>query len=188
MVAVRSGGRNVPEEAWNHAEQLWASSNQGLTNLKFAEMEYELDGGSVLLHNGVFKQRDSNGFTDVRLEHVWQFDLQEGQPHHSLVFLDHVTGQASSLANGRLLVFGVRDGHPAVVQRLSFDRQAPGTGASFDIASGRLVVKARSDDDSPHCCPENLDIVTYQWGGEQFEQVSTRVEPIKNGRYLGPQK
>jgi hypothetical protein len=53
---------------------------------------------------------------------------------------------------------------------MDFDLQAEGADAVFNPVSGSLLVKGRSADGTPSCCPKHLDQVTFKWEGGRFVQ------------------
>jgi len=130
------------------------------------------------LTNGAYKHEEDGFFQGVGLRDSWFFASQGSQPDRALVYLDDVSAAGSSTGRGTLIVFAVREGHPVKVQELTFDSQASGTGVKFDPATRKLVVAARSNDDSPHCCPTSVDVVTFAWTPKGFVQMGRRVVPI----------
>jgi hypothetical protein len=84
-----------------------------------------------------------------------------------------------SCSNDELLfVFAVENGHTVITQELDFDVQAAGAGTWFNAASGKLTIKARSDDGSAHCCPQHIDVVSFRWSGDKFELEKSQTVPI----------
>ena len=81
--------------------------------------------------------------------------------------------------DGLLQVIEVENRRLVVNQQLTFDRQAPGTDADFDPKTATLTVRARSNDDSPHCCPKSIDVVTFRWDGKKFVEKSHRTIPVE---------
>ena len=71
----------------------------------------------------------------------------------------------------------LRDNHPVLMQEFDFDANALGTGATFDGKSQTLTITGRSAEESPDCCPKSLDVVSYQWDGQQFVQSSYKRMP-----------
>jgi hypothetical protein len=141
----------------------------------FANFQY---GDWLRLTNGKYKRDEPGNFEDARLMQTWFFASQGSQPDRALVYLDDVFGGGSSSDVDTLMVFAVREGHPVVVQKLTFDSQASGTGVKFDPATRKLVVTARSNDDSPHCCPASVDVVALAWTPKGFVQTGRRVVAI----------
>ena len=108
--------------------------------------------------------REPHSMEEVSLYEVSYFDLdQKGKPQHALVVLNYLTIAGSSSEEGVIQVFGIRNDRLVMIQQFAYDRQAPGTGETFDRAAGVLTVTARTDDQSAHCCPKSIDIVSYRW-------------------------
>lgn len=53
-----------------------------------------------------------------------------------------------------------------LLQFLKIDAQVPGSGVAFDSQHRTLTVKGRYKDESPHCCPRELEIVSYRWSDD----------------------
>jgi hypothetical protein len=68
--------------------------------------------------------------------------------------------------------------HPVVTEKIVLNMYAAGTGVSFNEASNDLVVTSRSYDDSPMCCPQHLDLVSFRWNGNVFEKAMMRVDDV----------
>lgn len=115
--------------------------------------------------------------SDQSLVNVWYFN----DGIHVLVSLDYTGGPESQMDEGSLLLFELRNANLVNTQAFEYDRNAPGTGVSFDPSSGRLIVDARSNDGSAVCCPEHLDVVEFDWNGNgrHFQQMSTKTIPVQ---------
>jgi hypothetical protein len=172
-----SAAKRPPAVEVTYPNTTYDSEVRAIGEVDFTNFEYRIGGQQIRLTKGAYHMHEDFSFEDAKLERVWPFDTPDGQ-HHALVFLDDVSGGGSSNDTGLVLVFGVRGNHPVVTQEMSFDRQAEGTGVAFDPALRRLVVKARSNDDSPHCCAKSVDEVTYTWGAKGFTQAALRVVPL----------
>jgi hypothetical protein len=150
-----------------------------IKGVKFSDLTYPLGDENVTLKNGAFDRDEAGNFANANLQHIWPFDIVNGEPRRALVSLNYTFGGGSSNSNGFLFVFEIRDGHPVITQRFVYDAQAGGAGESFNAATGKLIVKGRSNDDSPHCCAKSLDEVTYSWTARGFVRTSRRVLPIR---------
>ena len=83
--------------------------------------------------------------------------------------LSMATGcRGSCSEQGDLLVLELRSGRLFETHQITYDLQATGAGARFSSETGVLVVKARAEDGSPHCCAEHLDVATLKWDGTAF--------------------
>jgi len=80
---------------------------------------------------------------------------------------------------GYVQVITLVDGHPTIIQELSFDSQAQDTGATFDPKRGSLRIVARSNDGSAHCCPEHVDEALFALENGKFVLKSWKQLPIK---------
>ncbi len=148
---------------------------RSLKDVDFSNFSYP----GYRLKSGKYESNEDGGFESAELEKVWIFDSASGQPHRALVYVVDTSGGGSSNVEGQLFVFDFQNGQLTLTQTLSFDAQADGAGVKFDPATAKLVIKARSwSDGSPHCCPKNLDVVTFNWTPAGFSQQSVRIEPI----------
>jgi hypothetical protein len=116
---------------------------------------------------------DRDGIT---VQKTWYFDVHPEGDEHALVWINlgdkHTAGQ--------LFLFALNNGRPILVQQFDFDMYADGAGASFDRDAGTIGIKSRSDDGSPECCAQHLDIASYRWNGSSFEEQQHRVEAISH--------
>ena len=148
--------------------------------IPFRNFRYFLNGTSYQLRNGKAAVRKHLFYIDVDLGNVWYFDVKDGQPQRALVSLGLTEAAGSSSSTGFLQVFKIEDGHPLVTQEFSYDLQARGAGESFDSTSLTLIIRARSDDDSAHCCAKNIDIAVFKWRDDKFVLQQSRTVPIED--------
>jgi hypothetical protein len=144
---------------------------QTVRSIDFPNEKYSLDT-AVQLKNGKNEEApDEGGIGDAtELKNVWYLDNQR-----ALVYLEHTFGQ---MATGYVLLFELKNGHPVVTEEIDLNMYAAGTGASFDETSRELLVKSRSNDGSPVCCPKHMDVVSFRWNGTLFGKTTMRVDEI----------
>jgi hypothetical protein len=161
----------------------YMESVHSIRKVDFANLRYYIghgdDGDLFQLRHGKIAVKYDFGFDQVTLDHVYHFYPGKTEPEAAVVDLTHLYGGGSSCFDGIVLVFQIDSGGLVVTQQLVYDHQAEGAGAEFDPPSGTLTIRARSNDDTPHCCPKNIDIVTFKWTGKGFEEQSHRTVPIK---------
>jgi hypothetical protein len=129
------------------------------------------ENDNVFLKDGMYEEKDQNtsGSEQVRLDHVFCFNRGTIE-EYALVVTDWIGCGASCSSEGIVQLFVVRAKRPVITQQFVYDSDALGTGATFDEDSLTLTITGRSDDESPHCCPESLDVTTYRWRGTKFEE------------------
>jgi len=149
-------------------------------NFRYSVVEGETHS-SFRLRDGKFKRRFDVGGEEISLDHVFYFRGNSAGPEWALVQLDWISAVGSSTGEGVLQVFKFEDKVLFMTQQLTYDLHARGTGMDFNPKSGTLTVRARTNDDSPHCCPRSLDIVTYRWDGKSFKQKSHKRIPAEEG-------
>ena len=132
--------------------------------------------GSVPLSNGRYKG-EAGGLEEVNLNEIVCLERASAFEEHAMIIAEWTSCGGSCNSSGIVQVFELQGGHPVVTQQIDFDSHAKGTGAKFDKDSLTLTITGRSDDESPHCCPKSLDLVTYRWEGQQFEQRSYKRVP-----------
>jgi len=137
-------------------------------------MNYPVNGDVIELRNGVFRKDDEEARAKVELGDVWRFGS------HALVSIDFLACGGSCSDDGLLFLFAIDQGHPVITQRFRYDAQIQGAGQSFDPASRRLTIKARSGDATAHCCPKHMDIATYRWAGDKFELEKSERVPVSS--------
>ena len=147
----------------------------------FNNLRYKMGNHWFQLHNGIGSKEYGDGVReprsreDLSLDQSFYFDRDsKGIPQHALIVLTYTSIAGSSSEEGVIQVFGIRAGHPRATQQLDYDRQAPGTGSTFDPSTGLLTVTARTADDSAHCCPKHVDIACYRWNGNEFKLEQSR--------------
>jgi len=160
--------------------------------IDFKNLTYHLLGERIRLHNGFMRGNahplegeEYPPHIEVTLKRISYFDFQNGHPRSeerrvgkecvSTLSLDFFSVGASSSDIGLVLVFGIVDNHPVVMQQFEYDRQAPGAGDNFDEETGALTIKARARDDSPRCCPENLETDEFKWQGQAFRLIHRKI-------------
>jgi hypothetical protein len=148
-----------------------------LKSVDFKNLRYSFGNDSFILHNGRYDHKYKPfGGIDSQLEDVWFFDEKDGVSRHALVSIYVMTYGGSSSPNGYVVLFEIQNGRLVETQEFSYNAQAPGTGASFDAAIGKLTITGRSDDDTPNCCPKNVDVASFQGRDGRFEPVGYKVE------------
>ncbi len=130
------------------------------------------------LHKGKYEHRfEVGGFELVTLDSVRCLDDQAVVPHYAMVQSTWSEGYGSSQDECVVQVFTLRTAHAVVVQQFEFDCHALDTGSTFDSNSKKLIIRARTDDDSPNCCAKTLDIVSYVWNKDKFKESGFRRVP-----------
>jgi len=154
-------------------------------DIDFKNFQYHLFGQWVRLRSGsmkgtepLLKGEELPIHIEVSLRHVRYFDFQEGEPRHALISLDFFSVGASSSDQGFILLFELINGHPVVRQQFEYDRQAPEAEDTFDAKLGLLTIKARAQDASPHCCPENLETDEFAWQGQEFRLRNRKIQKL----------
>lgn len=104
--------------------------------------------------------------------------LDRGVAEHALLATDWVSCGANCNSHEIVQVFELRGGHPVLVQQINFNSDATGTGVTFDDNSLTLTITGRSSEESPHCCPTSLDVVTYRWERHQFVHSGYKRVPV----------
>ena len=156
-----------------------------IRKIDFADLPYFIapgepyNGDLFLLRNGKFERR-KGGLQQIILKQTYYFRSDITGPQRALVLLSGLScGGSCRDQQGILSLFQLDSGVLTLTQQFRYDEQATGTGVEFNPSTGILIIRARSNDDSPHCCPKSLDAVTFQWTGKQFEEESHRTVPIK---------
>lgn len=136
----------------------------------------ENESRSVRLKKGIYKNGSTSKYESVRLEHKYCLEDKDHK-QRALVLTNWFDCSDGCTSTGVVQLFGVHAGQPVITQQFVFDSHAEGTGATFGDRSLTLTITTRSDDGSPSCCAQNLDVVTYGWQGTEFRQTSYRRVP-----------
>lgn len=161
-------------------QYVYASTVSSLNQVDFRNLRVFYDPGDasdrgVVLHDGAYKKPHKYGYEYVKLNSVELFKTKDKQfAIVSLIWMD-CGGSCTNL--GKIQVFTLRDGHPVVTQHFEYDRDATGVSDSFTSGNDRLIIVARSEDHSAHCCPAHLDIVRLDWDGSKFVLKTSKTIP-----------
>lgn len=146
---------------------------------------FDVDGQpsrSVSLENGEYHERHEETGSDLTLGPVQYFGTSrlsvKNEPRYVLVTLRERDLGTNPTDASIVQVWKMEKHHLYVVQQLTFDQQAPGAGVSFDTKTGRLIIKARTNDDSPACCPRSLELISFRWNGREFTQETAQTLPV----------
>lgn len=133
---------------------------------------------NISLENGEYHERGDQSGSDLTLGPVQYFGLGplsvKNEPSYVLVTLREVDLGGGPADAAIVQVWKLEKRHLYIVQQFTFDQQAPGAGVSFNAKPARLIIRARTNDDSPVCCPRSLDVVSFRWDGRQFKQQSAQ--------------
>jgi hypothetical protein len=136
-------------------------------------------GASFRLRDGKFEDKSDFGGNEISLVRVYYFQLKDAEPEWALVQIAWSSGGGSSSDEGVLQVFKVEEEQLVMTQQFEYDLQAKGTGMDFNPKTGILIVRARTRDNTAHCCPKHIDIVTYRWNGKTFEEKTHQTIPTE---------
>ena len=150
---------------------LEVTASNGVCGVDYLNMSVSDDDTTVLLRAGKFAEHERG---DSSVEVKLLSCLDRGVAEHALLATNWVSCGASCNSHEIVQVFELRGDHPVLVQQVYFDSDAKATGATYDDRIRTLTVVGRSNDDSPHCCPTSLDVITYRWEGQQFVQRGYR--------------
>jgi hypothetical protein len=138
---------------------------------------------SAHLKNGKYERKSGSNFEAAKLGDVFCFRHQDGG-QRALVTTDWMDCGGSCTRVGVVQLFELRASQPVITQQFAFDSHAQGTGATFNEKSLTLTITGRSDDQSPNCCAQNLDVVTYQWEANEFRQTTYQRVPAPESPLL----
>lgn len=161
------------------------NSLRQLDFMNFDFVIFDVDGQParhVSLENGEYHERQDQSASDLTLGPVDYFGVGrlsvKHEPTEVLLTFRELDLGGSSADAAIVQVLKMDKHHLYVVQQFTFDQQAPGAGVSFDAKTGRLIIKARTNDDSPACCPRSLELISFRWNGREFKQESAQTLPV----------
>ncbi|MGD0801801.1 MAG: hypothetical protein ABR906_10840 [Terracidiphilus sp.] len=158
---------------------LLAEPVSSLTDVDFTNRSYRLNNTELQIKSGVYHYQQDGGFEDIKVREIWFLKDPRDGAQYAVVSLYDVSGGGSSNDEGIVQVFTVANKRLELVQELNFDEQASGSGVKFDSNSRCLTIRARSNDDSPHCCATNLDVADFVWSGRGFTLTSVVRIPVE---------
>jgi hypothetical protein len=183
LVAVAAAQSSVPSDRPsvdvtfpNRAQTIYADN---VCKADFKSMKLVRNENSTAqLTQGHYNYRwKDGGFKAVTLDAVSCLQDESDSGQFAIVESIWTEGSGSSTSDCVVQVFALRSNRLVVTQQLEFDCQALSAGAVFNRKAHRLIIRARTDDDSPHCCAKSLDVVTYDWRNEKFVQVGFKRIP-----------
>lgn len=142
---------------------------------------FDIDGKvqrSVRLKNGAHHERQDFGDSRISLAPPRFFGATGSGPNYALLDGNETDSGGDTKITGIVQVITVTARHMHVLQQFTFDSQAPGAGVTFDPKSGSLIIRARSKDGTPVCCPKFMDVVHFHWNGRKFEQQSVQIQDV----------
>ena len=157
---------------------VYAESVSTLKAADFKNRSYNLDGTAVQVKRGVFHYQEGANYDDVDIGGIWFLTEAHDGSQYAVVSLSHDYG-GSGVDDGFVQVFTVANKRLELVQELSFDEKANGSGVKFDANSRRLTIRARTTDDSPECCAKSLDVSDFVWNGRGFTFTKVVRIPVK---------
>jgi hypothetical protein len=138
-------------------------TTDSLQHLDFRNLQFNIfdeHGRAIVstkLRNGKYKSKSDW----LRMD--WVHFLGETSDS-AVVSLSWVATGVSASDSGIVQVFTLRDGHPVVVQQISFNTRGCGTSSIF--SSDHVLLTIRGEHGWEHCCPKTLDVVTF--GSERW--------------------
>lgn len=158
----------------------YPTSAHSISQVEYGELKVEVGSKRYQLHQGEYLKRyKPTGLDQLRLVDHWLIKGTNGNPKYAVLHLEHLGVGGSSSITTYVQVLSLVGKALSVNQELRFIPLAmKGQQAvSFDPVQGLLVVSARSDDDSPNCCPQSIDVASYQWDGSQFRLIEWQAKP-----------
>ena len=153
------------------------SASNGVCRVDYLNAPVSDGSMTVPLRAGKYEEKDPQGGESTVTVKLLSC-LDRGVAEHALLATNWLSCGASCNSHEIVQLFELRGANPVLVQQISFDSDAGGTGANVDDNSLTLTITGRSNEDSPHCCPKSLDVVTYRWAGQQFVQSSYKRVPV----------
>ncbi len=158
----------------------FGESASTLKDVDFKNRTYTVDGMQLDIRAGHYKHEESVGYQEAKIDDTWFVSDAGSSPQFAVVSFWYVGCGASCTSLRYIQVFNLDNHQLELVQELGFDVEAKGAGVWFDANSRRLTIRARSNDDSPHCCAKSLDLAEFVWNGQAFtldRAVTIPVEP-----------
>jgi hypothetical protein len=126
--------------------------------------------GGIRVRNGEYTRAQSDDPLYFSVASVSFGDLTGDGRDEAAVATDCNTGGTGQFSEG--LVFSMRDGRPALIERLEVGDRAYGGIAGLKIEGGQLVVERYgTDEGGPYCCPRYIDTMRLRWDGGRFTQA-----------------
>lgn len=158
-----------------------------LRDLDFRNMKVFWHDDGVRLQGAAFERKRNGTYEEVHLDLLEFPDQPAGANYYAVTDLKWADCGGSCTEVGLVQVFELQSNHPVLVQEIEYERHAAGTGAHWDQRTNTLTILGRSNDGSPNCCPQSLDVMTFRWDGKRFAfGGSTRVPAVETKSDTGP--
>jgi hypothetical protein len=178
---IFAGHKDVPTFSICYPHYEYSQQVNGLLGIDFQNFPliiFDDIGHEYLvtkLRNGLF---NPNYRDWVKLASVEHFDFANHEPRKALVIAHWVAAGASASDIGVLQVLEVAKGDPVVLQQIQYNERGAvdRAGSSFDTKTGALTV--RGVHGREHCCPDTMDVGTFQWNGSRFVLLKSVSMPM----------
>jgi hypothetical protein len=172
-----SASLQQPAVQVEYHNQRFSQTTDSIREVNFQDIAIELFGRPTRRGKGYFHREasSSRGIFEATLQKTIYFRPGNNEPERALLIFSLFYAGGSSTDLGGIYIFALHDNHPVLIQELSYDRQAEGTGEIFNPRDLSLTIRARAQDGSAHCCPEHLDIERFQWNGWRFRLAGRKV-------------
>jgi hypothetical protein len=163
---------------------LYPTSLTSIRNLDLRNADvivFNANGGPWLkahLRGGKYEIHYRVGSDRLRLNWLKVLNGDSGETETAVAEFDWVATGASASDYAVVQVFQMHDGHLNVVQQILFStRGSDKAGASLSSKSNVLTI--RGVHGWEHCCPTQLDVVTFRFDGSAFKQVAYHMAPLQ---------
>ncbi len=182
--ALRAQTSHVPYEKYGgplfsltRAKVSRPSQARSIRDIDFKNFDMPLRDETAKLRDGKYENRLNGVYESVECRTVYYLGKS-----HALAVFDLVTGGADTTSSMSAQLFRLSSGKLTEVQEISWDIDAtrgeqPPRLFSFDESVKSLTVRASHYmPGDAHCCISAIDVATFTWKGDHFEQASVTTE------------
>ena len=159
------------------------SRARSIRDVDFRNRPAEIDGATFRLKGGKYEHMADEIFQSISLDAVHYPDNS-----HALVIYKIFEAGGSSNSNASAELFSLASGKLTKLQEIDWDTHSAGTAASYGFDTTKNTLVIRSSHYMPgdaHCCISAIDVVTFTWKADHFEQKSVLTEVSEYGRSQG---
>ena len=156
------------------------SQARSIHEVDFRNMLVSLRDVAVQLKDGKYEHRAPGDTLSVNVDAVYYLDGS-----HALVIYNTFEAGGSSNSSGMAMLYEHTSGALKTVQVMDWDTHSGSTQPNYLVDEKQKVLIVRSSHYMPgdaHCCISAIDVVTFAWKKDRFQQTSVTTELSVYGR------
>ena len=180
LAAVSTFGQNGPAISETGASFRYQLEIADLSKVNFQEFSLRVDGKSLKLHRGSFKEfAHGKGGVEVELFNQWVLPSSQGSPNQVLLYFVQTLIGGSSSQTAYIQLLSIENAHLVIKQEFRFIPIDSTHACDFDSIKGELRIIAKSGDASPAFAPASADQAFFSLNSGRFIRTGWQTVPTK---------